>query len=47
LQNPWNTYLGDCSVANEYLNDKPINATWFVPHYLNAFLRAVGQVNLI
>lgn len=43
-QNPWNTWLGDCSVVDAYLLDKPVNAKWFLAHYLNVFLRAVGQV---
>ena len=43
FQNPWNTYLGDCSVVDEYLNDKPVFSAWFAAHYLNVFLRAVGQ----
>ena len=44
-QNPWNTWLGDCSVVDAYLMDKPINVKWFLAHYLNVFLRAVGQVS--
>lgn len=43
LQNPWNTFLGDCSVVDAYLMDKPILSLWFPLHYLNVFLRAVGQ----
>jgi len=43
-KNPWNSFLGDCSVIDQYLLDKPIYSfKWFVPHYLNVFLRAVGQ----
>ena len=44
-QNPWNTFLGDCSVVDEYLLDKPSTSLKWAPlHYLNVFLRAVGQV---
>ena len=43
LQNPWDTYLGDCSVVDEYLADKPVRSAWLPAHYLNVFLRAVGQ----
>jgi len=41
--NPWNTYLGDCSVVDQYLLDKPIYSKWFLAHYLNVLLRAIGQ----
>ena len=45
LQNPWNSFLGDCSVIDQYLLDKPIlSLKWFIPHYLNVLLRAIGQV---
>ena len=45
LQNPWNSILGDCSVIDQCLVDKPIlSLKWFIPHYLNGFLRAIGQV---
>ena len=27
------------------MKDKPISIKWFIPHYINVFLRAVGQVN--
>ena len=44
-QNPWNTVLGDCSVVDEYLLDKdPTDIKWAPLHYVNTFLRAVGQV---
>ena len=43
-QLPWNTFLGDCSVVDEYLLDKPVNLKWGLAHFLNVFLRAVGQV---
>ena len=43
FQNPWDTYLGDCSVVDEYLADKPVRSAWLLAHYLNVFLRAVGQ----
>ena len=47
FQNPWNTILGDCSVVDQYLLDKPVwSLKWFIPHYLNVLLRAAGQVSL-
>ncbi|TRY69135.1 hypothetical protein TCAL_02513 [Tigriopus californicus] len=46
-QNPWNTFLGDCSVVDAYLMDKPILSLWFPLHYLNVFLRAVGQPTFV
>ena len=30
-------------MVDEYLNDKPVHSAWFPAHYLNVFLRAVGQ----
>ena len=42
--NPWNSFLGDCSVVDQYLAEKPISLKWFFAHYINVFLRAVGQV---
>eukprot|EP00093_Oithona_nana_P013120 13120.XXX_98632_94413_1 [CDS] Oithona nana genome sequencing. len=43
-KNPWNSFLGDCSVIDQYLLDKPIlSLKWFIPHYLNVLLRAIGQ----
>lgn len=30
-------------MVDEYLNDKPVFSAWFAAHYLNVFLRAVGQ----
>ena len=45
-RNPWNVFLGDCSVVTTYLADKPVTSlTWAPVHVLNIFLRAVGQVN--
>ena len=43
-QNPWNSFLGDCSAVDQYLLDKPVLSTWFVAHYANAFLRGISQV---
>ena len=42
--NPWNVYLGDCSVVTNYLNNKPVASVWAPLHTFNIFLRAVGQV---
>ena len=45
-KNPWNTILGDCSVVDEYLMDKdPKSLKWAPMHFVNVFLRAVGQVS--
>ena len=44
--NPWNSFLGDCSVVDQYLAEKPISLKWFFAHYVNVFLRAVGQVSI-
>ena len=44
-RNPWNVFLGDCSVVTTYLADKPLTSlSWAPVHVLNIFLRAVGQV---
>ncbi len=44
-QSPWNTFLGDCSWAEAFLEDKSRKSVRWAPlHFLNAFLRAVGQV---
>ena len=46
LQNPWDTFLGDCSVVDQYLLDKPVlSFKWSPLHFLNVLLRAVGQVS--
>ena len=38
--------MGDCSVIDQYLLDKPVwSIKWFVPNYLNVLLRAAGQVS--
>ena len=42
-RNPWNSYLGDCSVIDQYLLDKPIYSKWFLAHSINVLLRAIGQ----
>ena len=42
--NPWNSFLGDCSVIDKYLSEKPVSFKWGLAHYVNVFLRAVGQV---
>ena len=45
--NPWNVYLGDCTVVTSYLKDKPlISLKWSPIHVINIFLRAVGQVKM-
>jgi len=44
FQNPWDTFLGDCSVIDKYLIDKPLAGKWFIAHFLNVLLRSVGQV---
>ena len=30
-------------MVDEYLADKPVRSAWLPAHYLNVFLRAVGQ----
>ena len=48
LQNPWDTFLGDCSVVDQYLLEKPVlSFKWSPLHFLNVLLRAVGQVKHI
>ena len=44
--NPWNVYLGDCSVVSNFLSNKPLlSLKWTPLHTINIFLRAVGQVS--
>ena len=44
-RNPWNTYLGDCSLVDAYLSRRPMaSPRWFPLHFLSIFLRSVGQV---
>ena len=44
--NPWNVYLGDCSVVSQFLSNKPLlSLKWTPLHTINIFLRAVGQVS--
>ena len=45
FQKLWGSFLGDCSIVDEWLSDKPVfHPFWFICHYLNIFLRSVSQV---
>ena len=46
LQLLYNTILGDCSMVDGWLADKPIISVWSPLHYLNVFLRSIAQVGL-
>lgn len=44
MRNPWNVYLGDCAIVDSYLRTRPVcNLRWFPLHFINIFLRSVGQ----
>jgi len=44
LKRLWGSFLGDCSIVDEWLSDKPVfHPFWFICHYLNIFLRSVSQ----
>jgi len=43
IKDAWSTILGDCSLVDKWLLDKPILSKWSLPHYTNVFLRSIAQ----